>query len=820
MNKRLFQLAGLYAVLASTAFAAEEAVVATAANIQSDTIKPKHEYNITINYELGMHCTGFDFTYCCILPPCNSIQSQVTKNALSSDEVPKLLGSDPKDHTVLVDGDKRFRLKYGHLDNTYSEGSKLAYWAVPYDVNKDGKYGDNDNVGNAYFTHLYIYSGLEGDNPNNTSSDAEKKRFGLEIPIPEDMGIAGSLFPSPIKGGNLHYTGETGTVVYTKSPVLDNVPVMLTNPGIWDALALPLTPFYDSAMNKNPLTQVESEIVPYQEAWVSMVDADSGKPVLDKVTGKPVYFSGTNPIDVPNCSNCHSNENANGEAYQLYKEEKSFWKAMGATDYIANLKATSVSVLQIHDAKHGTQFLANYQPDSRATGNRLGRDPVLCQQCHADNIIGVLKSKGVIEGMTDEKLSTDIPIPPLSQAIHHAHLVERPLPDTQGRSNTCAGCHPAHRQNGSMEGYPITLDGKNAYADADNRDSKGGCFAGRDVHSNPGKEDDVGTPEHLNSIGKWLQDNISQIGKNNKVKGKGLWCTNCHNQLSRELYQRDNITHAFKQEGETLRNKSLDEIAKAIGVDRKELEEKFMDPKVVLDKYGRNTPGKSGILDTWSPERMVPDIAVIATKGGSPLIKIDGDGDPNVTILSPNPAVDISTLKLPEGADGAVAVSYEAASHGRDYWLSPGVPHCADCHEAPYVEGQGGAAFPINQPGKYSQMRYSKGHAGLSCQACHQSIHGLYPVTDRVDTTTYRQATQYNPDGSHGPLKCGACHETNLTGVALIAKDKKWQGQKVIDNYDAAVTWMHGSAPDIGGKIPEPKKPEDAKANTQAMKTH
>ena len=25
--------------------------------------KPKNEYNITINYELGMHCTGFDFTY-------------------------------------------------------------------------------------------------------------------------------------------------------------------------------------------------------------------------------------------------------------------------------------------------------------------------------------------------------------------------------------------------------------------------------------------------------------------------------------------------------------------------------------------------------------------------------------------------------------------------------------------------------------------------------------------------------------------------------------------------------------------------------------
>ncbi len=27
----------------------------------SDTQKPKNDYNITINYELGMHCTGFGF---------------------------------------------------------------------------------------------------------------------------------------------------------------------------------------------------------------------------------------------------------------------------------------------------------------------------------------------------------------------------------------------------------------------------------------------------------------------------------------------------------------------------------------------------------------------------------------------------------------------------------------------------------------------------------------------------------------------------------------------------------------------------------------
>ena len=74
--------------------------------------KPKNDYNITINYELGMHCTGFDFSYCCVLPPYNSVQSQVIKTSTGPNKYPELLESDPKDPGVLVDGKKRFRLSY------------------------------------------------------------------------------------------------------------------------------------------------------------------------------------------------------------------------------------------------------------------------------------------------------------------------------------------------------------------------------------------------------------------------------------------------------------------------------------------------------------------------------------------------------------------------------------------------------------------------------------------------------------------------------------------------------------------------------------
>jgi len=520
------------------------------------------------------------------------------------------------------------------------------------------------------------------------------------------------------------------------------------------------------------------------------MDADTHKPVLDSHSGEPVRFIGTNPIDIPNCANCHSNATANGAKFKLYEKEKAFWKGLGASDWISNLKATSVSILEIHDDHHGTQFLKNYKAESRDTDNRLGSDPVLCQKCHADNVIAVLNSG------TNKKDGK--PISALTEAIHSVHQRLKPMPDAQGRSSSCQGCHPSHRQDGSMDNYPITADGQNFYAKGDNRDAAGGCYVGRDVHSNPMKDKDgAETPEHLNSVGKWMQDNVSNIG--NGKNGKGLWCTNCHNQLSRELYQRDNFANAYLQVGDTLRNKSLKEIATALGVTEKELAETYLDPKVVLDQDGHDTPGKSGILLTWAKERLVPDIAVIALQGNGPMVSKDADGDINVSILSANPAVAISSLALPKGATGALAVPYDAATHGRDYWLSPGEPHCADCHASPYVEGQGGAAYPINQPGKHSLMRYSKGHAGLACQSCHQSIHGLYPVAQGPDVTTYKQAAQYNPDGSHGPFKCASCHLTNEKGVPKIAAKKDWNGKPIIDDYDAAVTWMHGSANDLGG---------------------
>ena len=49
------------------------------ATVNIHILSDQPDFKIMMNYELGMHCTGFEFSYCCILPPYNSIVAQVVK---------------------------------------------------------------------------------------------------------------------------------------------------------------------------------------------------------------------------------------------------------------------------------------------------------------------------------------------------------------------------------------------------------------------------------------------------------------------------------------------------------------------------------------------------------------------------------------------------------------------------------------------------------------------------------------------------------------------------------------------------------------------
>jgi hypothetical protein len=879
--------------------------------VNINILSKQTDFKIMMNYELGMHCTGFEFAYCCVLPPYNSILAQVVKpqpagTPVHGDDFPRLLAGDPNNVDGLgrpvvmrdaeLDGNGKFTkyfLEYYHDAQprhegqgkaqgstliSAVEGNSLFYTSTKYDsaaldangklvtgqyegaygvVLGNGNFNDpTDNYANGWLNHFYIYSDLEGSNPNNSSLEADKIRLGVAgmVEYPANSGAA--LQPmGPTGNGTgfdnvLTFSGETGTVVYTQAKVLENLPIMLTSPKIWEALGLPLTPFEDSIdFFADPGLVDEDSIRPYVEMkaalHVANCDANGqncteGAAVIGS-NGKPVIGFGTAPIDIPNCERCHSvpaydannQPNANSPSYirsdfsfphggtyagasleAVTNAEISYWNAYyGITpgvdsDWYSRLKGAAINMLALHDFDNGTGFTANWPATGTGApqNTRLGKESVICQKCHADNVIAVVKSAYKDAGMTQL-------IKPITEAIHHRHREVSEggsinFADAAGRSGGCQGCHPAHRSDGVMDGYPITYGGQNAQAGSDNRLAAGGCFVGRDVHSNPLKDvDGAETPTHLNAVGQWLSDNV--FNNQDGVAGvsgsptRGLWCTNCHTQLSQEIWKTENCVDEIN--GNCTTNprgqSTLAGVASAVGVSQNQAIA-WLDPNS-MDLHGTGLGDFTHAI--WDPANTDANVATIEMRNGQPYGTTDADGDFSVRILDFCTTSDCvsaaQTVLNGEGNGGtAVAVPFSAATDARDHWLAAGEPHCADCHAAPYVEPSGGNVGaetllgdetefkpPFNYPRKASLMRYSKGHQGVSCQGCHESIHGLYPVSPTIDATSYAQAAALNADGSHGPLKCGTCHTVGSDGrPTWIKKNTIFGG-----SFDASVTWAH-----------------------------
>ncbi|MDH3986866.1 MAG: PKD domain-containing protein, partial [Gammaproteobacteria bacterium] len=370
------------------------------------TLPNQTEFKMMMNYELGMHCTGFEFAYCCVLPVYNSILAQVVRPQNGID-TPRLLEADPNEntaadvlarHTVVRDPTldasgnfNKYVLRYWHDAQPRNdgrgkpqsttlisavEGNSLLSWNTVADsahivgstgdcdrgamltgeyngstgvVLGDGDYTDEgctfgvpiDNYQNVVWNHLYIYEvsarGVEGYKPNNLSLEADKHRLGLHVDYPENFGPAGHNME-----GLLTFSGDHGTVVYTQMKVLEDLPITLTSPRIWEALGLPLTPFEDSIdFFGDPGLVDEDSIRPYVEMKARLHHANcdgagsctEGDAVLDDAGNEVVGF-GTAPIDIPNCERCHSafdtpnspNTTGTPEA-ALVQQEIDFWNA-------------------------------------------------------------------------------------------------------------------------------------------------------------------------------------------------------------------------------------------------------------------------------------------------------------------------------------------------------------------------------------------------------------------------------------------------------------------------------------------------------------
>jgi hypothetical protein len=685
--------------------------------------------------------------------------------------------------------------------------------------------------------------------------EANKIRLGVAGMVEYPKNVGAALQPMGPDGNVsgfdnvLTFSGDTGTVVFTQMKVLENLPIMLTSPRIWEALGLPLTPFEDSIdFFGAPGLVDEDSVRPYVAMKARLHTATctgagvctKGPPVIAS-NGQPVMGFGTAPIDIPNCERCHSvpafqsdgvTPNVNSPSYVrdvvdgdgpfygytlegITALEYNYWLSIypslsTGSDWYARLKSAAVNMLAQHDYDIGTGFLANYPANSDLLGlpaskqipqnTRMGHESVICQKCHGDNVIAAVKAPQEW-------------IPPITEALHGVHRNQSEggvivFNDALGRDGGCQGCHPAHRSDGTMDNYPITRNGGNANVLGDNRLNQGGCFVGRDVHSNPLKDvDGVETPAHLNAVGQWLASNVF-YGQGGQGDQRGIWCTNCHTQLSQEIWRNEDCHDLIN--GVCVNDvrglPTLADVAGAVGL-TEEQAVNYLDPKVA--GFDRSTDETHAI---WSPSIPDANVATIEVGLGGPVVSLDGDGDPSVNILSfctTQDCVDlINANKTNPGAwrypsgntfvdpvnNSAVAVPFNAATDGRDHWLAAGEPHCADCHAAPYTEQSGNInPFPpFNYPAKASLMRYSRGHQDLGCQACHESIHGLYPVSPAIDTTSYAQAAALNSDGSHGPLKCGTCHVVNADGVpSWMVGSNRWAGGQVTTNFDGAVGWAH-----------------------------
>src|SRR3989344_1676475 len=665
-------------------------------------VKPKNAFNIMMNYELGMHRTGFEFSYCCVLPPYNSILAQVVKteqDLTKGSGNPRLLEADPNvgldflgRPTVLRDTEldasgnfKKYVLRYWHdaqprndgrgapQTNTLIssvEGNSLMMWNTVFDsattdgnnnliygasdgaqnvVQGNGSLADpEDNYANAWLNHFYIYSDLEGGNPANTSLEKDKIRLGLRnlnastafaTVLPQNSGPAfHPMGPDSTPGlqNVLTYSGEKGTVVYTQMKVLENLPVMLTSPRIWEALGLPLTPFEDSInffgdpgrideSTVRPFVAMKAQLHNYNPASAGGV----GTPVLHK--GAPVIGFGTAPIDIPNCESCHalgdgasvnSPQNGRPGVAALVQGEIDYWNsyynintAADDSDWYSRLKAAAVSMLAIHDERPAPSFTAAYPGPGSGLPQvtRLGHESVMCQKCHADNVIAKVKSAS--HG------GTGAVIPALTEAIHNNHSTTV-FADGRGRDGSCQGCHPAHRSDGDMSEYPITKLGLNAFASGDNRDAAGGCYARRDVHANRNRNNDgAETPSYLNAVGQWL---VSNVTKDSGTE-KGIWCTNCHTQFSQEIWRAENVKdHIRAKPGdpgnvrEPKVGATLADVASAAGVSLTQAIA-WLDPKTSQDTFAIwNNPGVADHADA-----NVATIEILA--GGSPKVNFDGE---------------------------------------------------------------------------------------------------------------------------------------------------------------------------------------------------
>ncbi|MCA9840047.1 MAG: hypothetical protein KC422_24265, partial [Trueperaceae bacterium] len=148
-------------------------------------------------------------------------------------------------------------------------------------------------------------------------------------------------------------------------------------------------------------------------------------------------------------------------------------------------------------------------------------------------------------------------------------------------------------------------------------------------------------------------------------------------------------------------------------------------------------------------------------------------------------------------------------SHGRTGWLDE--PNCQSCHfngqrEVSVFDASGAlrkvldtrfATNPDTPKSGFSLFRFSSGHGGLQCEACHGSTHAIYPSIEANDNVLSSSL-----QGHVGTIsECVSCHQTvpftaNKGPHGMHSTNQQWvgsHGDYAEHNGAQSCAYCHGS---------------------------
>ncbi|MGE5154800.1 MAG: Ig-like domain-containing protein, partial [Bdellovibrio bacteriovorus] len=230
------------------------------------TFSDQPDFKIMMNYELGMHCTGFEFSYCCVLPPYNSIVAQVVKpqtqgSPESNADFPRLLEGDPNNgldglgrQTVLRDYDgsgnfQKYYLEYyhdaqprreGNMPKTFNsnagtstlisdiEGNSMLYWNTPYDSAQVDTTGSITGVPGKLVTGTYqgipnvVLGNADYTDPTDNYANGWLNHFYIYQDLEGSNPTGTSLERDKIRlgvTGHVEYPANVGAALQPMGPV-------------------------------------------------------------------------------------------------------------------------------------------------------------------------------------------------------------------------------------------------------------------------------------------------------------------------------------------------------------------------------------------------------------------------------------------------------------------------------------------------------------------------------------------------------------------------------------------------------------------------